>query len=822
MSEKNNAIIDYISGQQVRGTPEEIEAVQVFSRRLVEEYNYGKPQIQTRPQFKVKESPSGREKYPIDIAVFHDENRAYDNLYLIVECKRKNRKAGLNQLKIYMSLSSAQIGVWFNGQEHVYLQKILDKQGAITFRELPNIPKKGQRVEDIGKFKRKDLIPPTDLKAVFRDIRNHLVGMTTGITRDEVLAQEIINILFCKIYDEINTPLEDEVAFRAGVNEKPESVRKNLTRLFEEKVKKEYDDVFTSQDAISLDPISLVYVVGELQNYLISQADRDAIGDAFEVFIGPALRGPEGQFFTPRNVVQMMVKILDPKSEESILDPACGSGGFLIAALEHVWQQMDAASKSLGWNAEYLGRRKKDIATRYFRGIDKDSFLAKVTKAYMAILGDGRGGVFCENSLLPIDEWDSRAQTKIAEKQFDVVLTNPPFGSKIAVKGEHILQQYDLAKNWSINHTTGEWESAGLKKQQSPQILFIERCLQLLKPGGRMGIIIPESILGNPSYEYIVQYIRRKTRIIGIISMPEDLFQPYTHAKTCVLLVENTPPIDDYRFYMGIVEWCGHDSRGNPVPYDDVPKIVESYFKRSDQSEQLYDRFGFLKSLSDLTGNILIPKYYDPDILRELRDLRATHDLVTIGELIENKTLSISTGDEIGKLAYGTGPIPFIRTSDIANWELKIDPKHGVSEELYAKLRRKQDVREGDILMVRDGTYLIGTTCMLTKYDTQILYQSHIYKLRVLKPEVISPYLLLALLNTSVVKRQIRAKQFTQDIIDTLGRRINELVLPIPKDSSLRESVTKKTQEIVEGRAELRQKTRSVTLDVFQDNDQAL
>ena len=150
---------------------------------------------------------------------------------------------------------------------------------------MPNIPAAGQRIEDIGQFKRKELRKPTNLRAVFRDIRNHLAGMTTGITRDEALASEITNVLFCKIYDEINTPLEEYVEFRAGVNESPTDMKQRIEQLFEDEVKKEYSEVFDRTDSISLDEASLLYVVGELQNYCLVEADRDAIGDAFEVFI---------------------------------------------------------------------------------------------------------------------------------------------------------------------------------------------------------------------------------------------------------------------------------------------------------------------------------------------------------------------------------------------------------------------------------------------------------------------------------------------------------------------------------------------------------
>ena len=814
---EESTYIDFISERPIKPGPEELEAVQPFSHRLVEEYGYTKDQIQTRPQFRIKESPSGAEKYPVDIAVFRDSRKTYDNLYMIVECKRKTRIDGENQLKLYMGLSSAQIGIWYNGKEHLYIQKVLDGQGNVTFRELPNIPGRGQRIEDVGVYKRRDLRKPTNLRSTFRDLRNHLAGMTTGITRDEALAREIINLLFCKIYDEINTPLDEQVTFRAGINETPSQVAARLTTLFDDHVKQEYSDVFDSTDSIALDPDSLLYVVGELQNYSILSADRDAIADAFEVFIGPALRGSEGQFFTPRNVITMMIDILNPVPGENILDPACGSGGFLIVALERIWSHLDQSAVPRGWDDAMLTRQKGQYATRYFRGIDKDSFLAKVTKAYMAIVGDGRGGIFCENSLRPTTDWSTRTQDSIALGAFDILVTNPPFGSKIPVRGTDILGQYSLGKSWKRETNTRVWQPTTKERdQQSPQTLFIERCIQLLKPGGRLGIILPESIFGNPQHSYIVEYLRTHTKILGIVSLPEELFQPYTHAKTCALFVEkeSVDPDTDYPIFMAIADWCGHDSRGNAIPHDDIPTIATNHQNLLTYGTVDFDRHGFQRNISEIINNIFVPKYYDPDIERELASLAPTHNLISVGTLLEEKTLSISTGVEVGKLSYGTGNIPFVRTSDIANWELKLDPKQGVSEEIYESYKDKCDVQEADILMVRDGTYLIGTSCLLTEYDTRILFQSHIYRIRINDPGAVSPYLLFALLNSPTVKRQIRSKQFTQDIIDTLGSRIGEIVLPFPKDEVLRTHITDETRVIVQQRAELRRRARLVTMSL--------
>ncbi len=188
----------------------------------------------------------------------------------------------------------------------------------------------------------------------------------------------------------------------------------------------------------------------------------------------------------------------------------------------------------------------------------------------------------------------------------------------------------------------------------------------------------------------------------------------------------------------------------------------------------------------EIRERIYIPKYYDPVIRADLLALSQTHDLYTIGELAHRKIIVLSTGDEIGKAAYGTGDYPFVRTSDISNWEIKTLPKQGVSQTIYEEYAPKQNVQEGDILLVRDGTYLIGRNCFITTVDQEIIYQSHIVKFRIVKPNELAPELFFLSLNSPIVQRQIRSVQFTADIIDTLGQRLNEIILPIPKDPDVK------------------------------------
>jgi type I restriction enzyme M protein len=453
----------------------------------------------------------------------------------------------------------------------------------------------------------------------------------------------------------------------------------------------------------------------------------------------------------------------------------------------------------------------------------------------MAILGDGRGGVFrVDSSLQHPDEWPDQVRDKVPFGKFDVVLTNPPFGKKIRITGGPVLSQYDMGHKWVRDKTTGKRTlSTSLQRDQPPQLLFVERCLQLLKPGGRLGIVLPESLFGSSSYSHIVEWLQDKAQITAIAAMPEPLFKTSgkvgTHTKVCIVVLQKLPVSGgDEPVFMADAKWCGHDSRGNETLrvepdgtktlLDDVPDIASRYSSWRATGRLDGDHLGFLVPRDRLAGTILIPKYYDPELLAQLANLERSHDLPALSQFIESGALQIQTGVEVGKMAYGTGPIPFIRTSDLSNWELKADPKHGVSEELYAELRAqhpdKFDVRAGDILVVKDGTYLVGTSAVVSDLDTRILYQSHLFKVRVSDPGVIDPWLLFAALNSPIAKRQIRAKRFTQDIIDTLGNRLAEVRVPLPRDTELRQRIARETERAVQLRARLREQTRLLTVEI--------
>lgn len=252
-----------------------------------------------------------------------------------------------------------------------------------------------------------------------------------------------------------------------------------------------------------------------------------------------------------------------------------------------------------------------------------------------------------------------------------------------------------------------------------------------------------------------------------------------------VLLTGSVKPIDDF-FAL------------------DIDQLIEILSTETISSE--FGKFeSFFISSKDIINNIFLPKYYDPQLKEDINNLSTNCSLISMEKLNNLGEINFYTGDEIGKQAYGTGNIPFIRTSDFSNWEIKHDPKQSISLEIYEQYAEKEDVRANDIFLVRDGTYLIGNSCIITEYDAKSLYCGGIYKIRILDESQLDPYLFLGLLNSYIVKRQIRTKQFTRDVIDTIGNRINEVIIPIPKSQEIRNAISKAVREVIEKRIAARQ-----------------
>lgn len=653
----------------------------------------------------------------------------------------------------------------------------------------------------------KNLRPIHNLKSVFREMRDYLAGNATGITRDEKIAENIMRLIFCKIYDERSKKPSDPTDCANRPGEKPHELSDRIRALFNQ-VKNSYPGIFDQKEAIDLGAGDLSYLVSLIELYTLYDADRDAVADAFEELIGTSFRGGEGQFFTPRNVVQMMIDVLEPAPQEKILDPACGSGGFLSYTLRYMLHH---------GNSDFL-----------LVGIEKDAFLAKIARAYLALIGKGEYFVLCENSLEVPGKWSIESQKVLELNSFDLILTNPPFGAKIPVVGRDLLLQYQLGNKWV--RKSDEWSrTSQLLSKQPPQVLFLERCMQFLKPNGRLGIVLPEGLFGNPSDRYIWEYISTEASITGIVSLAQETFQPSTHTKTSVLFLKKTLKRPK-SIFMGIANSVGHnkngreiykiyndgglvlDHSGNKILDDDLPRIAKAFKRPFNAAGRQESHLGFRVDSTAIQDNILIPEYYNPEIQEQLACLvdSGQYQLIDMNSLLKRRIIEIRRGNEIGSQFYGTGDIPFVRTSDIVNWEIKLDPIKGISEAAYEKFKKMQDIQENDILFVSDGTFLIGRCAIVTPLDLRIVIQSHIRKIRVLDKEFVDPYYLFYLLNSNIVRRQIDAKTFVQATISTIGSRIGELVLPMLTDKVRRQHIAEDIKSIIGAKAGLRERSLSI------------
>jgi type I restriction enzyme M protein len=618
-----------------------------------------------------------------------------------------------------------------------------------------------------------------NLKDKFVELRDYLAGNATGITRDETLAEQLIYIMFCKIFDE-----KHNLGFfnNNSNNSKPDSF---LFNDFFSKVKSTYKDLFDEKDKIILDQKSLSYLINSLSDVSIINSPRDAIGDAFEVFIGTAFRGGEGQFFTPKNIVQMIVDILRPGLNDKVIDPACGSGGFLTVTALNIMQN----------------NKNKNLE---IYGIDKDNFLAKITRAYLTILSDQDAKVYSENSLDDPENWSKKTSDNVIFEKFDFVITNPPFGSKIPIRDVDILKQYDLARKWVEKDGTLE-VSDKMLDHQPPQILFIERCEKLLKKGGKLAIVLPDGILGNTSEKYIRQYILNNFKIIAIIDAPSETFQPSTSTKTSVLILEKGKfEQENYKVFMSMVQKCGHDKRGKAIEIDEFTLVKKHFF--SNQKE--YNRLGYFVEIERLTETedlIFSPKYYDPKVISKIEELKNNdnYDLIKIKELVNDGTITIKRGFEVGSKKYGTGKIPFIRTSDISNWEIRVNQETSVSEKVYSEDYLKCDIKINDVLFVNDGGRMIGETALVTEDFEKSLFQSHIKRIRFNKTNKIDQYYFMFILKSSFLKMQIESKKFIQATIPSIGNRLLEIFIPVPKDFLEMKRISSKIESSIKNRSSI-------------------
>lgn len=566
-------VIDFIDPNVARpDTPEE-RVRQTYARKLHYEYDYRKELMVIGAPINI-----GSELRYADIAIYHDafsaKRRDQAKIRLIVETKAGDLTTGIGQLKSYIFASSAEGGVWLNATDAPSYFRRYD-QPTHKLEPWPNIPRQTETWDSIGRHKKSQLRPPHNLVETFKRCHNALYKV--GIDSED-LAMDMVRIILAKYRDETNAGETCEFRMNPDEMQFPEQRRQvaaRVQKLFHQ-VREDNKDVFDEHEKITAGDKEIATVVSELQDFRFlpdpdSEEIYDVVGAAYEVYVGSHLKGDRGQYFTHRLIVQLMVRLVDPDEKDVILDCAMGSGGFLVTAMRHVTQKIVKSHRSTNAKHAAIG----NLHSRIF-GIDKAPKLVKVARTNMILASDGHSGLIRSDSLERFNKSLPEALfSRVGPGEPTVILTNPPFGAtsehKItADKDPDILSQFEVGHVWKID-SEGELQPTGqlIGEGVPPEYLFLERCIEWVAPGGKIGIVIPRGILDNDKALPLRTLMFRETRVLAVINCHDDTFKPYTDAKTAILILEKKAHSgekdSDYSIFMAISQGIGHNGIGQPI-----------------------------------------------------------------------------------------------------------------------------------------------------------------------------------------------------------------------------------------------------------------
>jgi type I restriction enzyme M protein len=604
-------ITDFITGQPVKDTDKE-RVRQEVARQLIFEYQIAPESMEA--DFPVRVD-SKRKK--LDIAIFEaGKEHSQETIRRAVICRpfpKVGKKSvvkirdfaqaekDLDELKeIMIAAEGCEWGLWTNGLERFFLRK---ETRRFEVRFAPH----GDWPMADGTMSTPDMhaetyVRPGDenaLRRAFQRCHNFIHG-NEGMPKDAAFWQ-FLYLIFAKMYDERANRGKDRKFFAFATEPFSEegrmAIRNRIKPLFEA-VKKQYggSGLFRPTDEITLSDRALAYMVMELARYNFSRSDVDAKGAAYQEIVGANLRGDRGQYFTPRRAVNLMVRILDPKENEKVLDPACGTGGFLVATLAHLLSRFRSEYKrDLGdTTQDSILDRLRDYANKNLFGADFDPFLVRASTMNVLMAANTEGHIFHMDSLaFPRShlQGNDPAKRYIQFGSVDVLMTNPPFGSEIPITEPSILENHQLAHRWSRSDD-GRWmEQTATHNAVAPEILFIEQSIKWLRPGGRMGIVLPNGILGNPGDEYIRRWILRHCWVLACVEVPVEAFivEANVGILTSLLFLKKKTEeemdaeaqghVKEYPIFMAVAERAGVDRRGNPLYKrnpDGTEKLVTS------------------------------------------------------------------------------------------------------------------------------------------------------------------------------------------------------------------------------------------------------
>lgn len=576
--ESKGKVVPYVNclvrNKMIKLTPEEIVR-QLYIMVLTDDFQY--PVNRMELEYVVT---FGREKKRADIVIFDKEQTT--SPYIIVELKSPKLKDGKEQLKGYCNGTGAPIGVWSNGESISFYHR----KDPNFFEDIPTIPHANEKLSDIlsERWFLKDLIEKDKLVNERKSLKDLILEM-----EDEVLAnagvdvfEEVFKLIFTKLFDEMESGQKPDrhLEFR-NYGDTETELKVKLQALFD-KAKNKWAGVFSDDSKLMLTPSHLSVCVSSLQDVKLFNSNLDVVDEAFEYLINKSSKGEKGQYFTPRYVIDMCVKMLNPTEEETMIDTASGSCGFPVHTIFYVWQKI-LESKGLKKSHLFTLEKKPQECTDYVQNkvfaIDFDEKAVRVARTLNLIAGDGQTNVLHLNTL-DYERWDENLKDenwqdtyfegwkKLKKHRkdknsnrdftFDILMANPPFAGDI--KESRILSKYELSKNSAgkISTTVGR------------DILFIERNLDFLRPGGRMAIVLPQGRFNNSSDRYIRDYIAERCRILAVVGLHGNVFKPHTGTKTSVLFVQKwddelCPKQEDYPIFFATMQEPSKDNSGDKI-----------------------------------------------------------------------------------------------------------------------------------------------------------------------------------------------------------------------------------------------------------------
>lgn len=586
-----------IRKKYIKLTPEEVVR-QLFVYELINKYNYPESRIELETGINF-----GREIKRADIVIWEKDRPNVP--YIIFEIKKPKLSEGKEQLKSYCNATGAPIGVWTNGEQI----SVYNRKDPNYFEEISKIPNSFESLSDVineqltyEDLKLRDKIQneKRSLRALIKEIEDEVLA-SAGVDSFE----EVFKLIFTKLYDELNCS-RDKTAYLQFRNNgcTDYELKIKIQKLFD-RAKEKWVGVFNKDSKILLTPSHLAVCVGSLQDVKLFNNNLDVVDDAFEYLMSKAQKGEKGQYFTPRYVIDMCVKMLNPTKDDYVIDTAAGSAGFTVHSIFHVWKSI-RKEKGLDSGEDFTTEQRTNEEIDYVRdkvfAIDFDEKTVRVARTLNLIAGDGQTNVLHLNTL-DYSRWDevTKQETWIdtynegfrrlknlkknddySEFKFDLVMANPPFAGDI--KEKTIISHYELGKN-----SKGKWQN-----KVGRDVLFIERNINFLKPGGRMAIILPQGRFNNSSDKYIRDFITEKCRVLGVVGLHPNTFKPHTGTKTSVLFVQKwdsilCPKVDDYNVFFATMQEPGKNNSGDKI-----------YVKNKLNNENLLDSHGHLIVKHDL------------------------------------------------------------------------------------------------------------------------------------------------------------------------------------------------------------------------------